>query len=257
MLSCLPFLENLELREFETRQYSPLPGSLEEWSAVISTAGRLRRLVLPTLLIVNPAMSRSLLNPELPGSASDKEADSRLVDDSQRLRRIGNYFFLITLASTPYRNEELQRRKADAEKDRELFRELYGKASAYASDVTKENNETPRASNSCGKPRQEVEKWKSLCNMLTTRDQRTDDEVRRKAALELELREENARLKERLEGLEKACDRMEDVLDELAEDESPPADRVSLSSLRSARTTTAIFTRIYKKQSRDTACLTC
>ena len=38
-------------------------------------------------------------------------------------------------------NEELQRRKIDAEKDRELFRELYGKASSHVSEVTKENNE--------------------------------------------------------------------------------------------------------------------
>lgn len=36
--------------------------------------------------------------------------------------------------------DELQRRKADAEKDRELFRELYNKASAHAGDVSREND---------------------------------------------------------------------------------------------------------------------
>ena len=104
-------------------------------------------------------------------------------------------------------NEELQRRKADAEKDRDLFRDLYSRASAHASDVTRENNElSERASIAEGQVREglamirgtynqkirlleeEVEKWKGLCHISTTKDERTGDELRRRAALEPELR---------------------------------------------------------------------
>ena len=44
------------------------------------------------------------------------------------------------LAQLRATNEELQRRRLEAEKDRDLFRELYGKASAHASSVSAENN---------------------------------------------------------------------------------------------------------------------
>ena len=39
-----------------------------------------------------------------------------------------------TLAQLRATNEELQRRRAEAEKDRDLFRDLYSKASAHASE---------------------------------------------------------------------------------------------------------------------------
>jgi len=135
-------------------------------------------------------------------------------------------------------NAELERRKADAEKDRDLFRDLYGKASAHASEVTKENNELQeRLTLAEGQVREglgmmkgmyeerirrleaESQKWKGLCEVLTKRDERTDDEVRRRAALEPELRAENARLKEELEKLGKDYHKMEDVLEQLAEQE--------------------------------------
>ena len=54
-------------------------------------------------------------------------------------------------------NAELQRRHADAEKDRDLFRDLYGKASAHASAVSAENNElSERAALAEGQAREGV-----------------------------------------------------------------------------------------------------
>ncbi|RPD77213.1 hypothetical protein L226DRAFT_533217 [Lentinus tigrinus ALCF2SS1-7] len=133
------------------------------------------------------------------------------------------------LAQLRATNEELQRRRMDAEKDRDLFRDLYGKASAHASSVTAENNELiERTALAEGQARdgvamlkstyeerirlleQEVLRWKSQCQVLTDRDSRMDDEIRRRAALEPELRAENERLREQIENFfEEEYDRME------------------------------------------------
>ncbi|KZT09582.1 uncharacterized protein LAESUDRAFT_511729 [Laetiporus sulphureus 93-53] len=119
--------------------------------------------------------------------------------------------------------EELQKGKADAEKDRELFRNLYGKASVHASDVSKERDELQRQLDLTagqlkdGLPmvkgmfkdhnarlQQEVEKLKALCKVLMDKDERTNDDVRRRAALEPMLREENEKLKKEIEELKVA-----------------------------------------------------
>ena len=137
-----------------------------------------------------------------------------------------------TLAQLRATNEELQRRRAEAEKDRDLFRDLYSKASAHASEVTKENNElAERAALAEAQARdgvsmikatfearirsleQEAERWKGQVHVLTERDGRMDDEFRRRAALEPELRAENARLRERLDHLEEDYGRMERLLE--------------------------------------------
>ena len=137
-----------------------------------------------------------------------------------------------TLAQLRATNEELQRRRAEAEKDRDLFRDLYSKASAHASEVTKENNElAERAALAEAQARdgvsmikatfeervrlldQEVERWKGQVRVLTERDGRMDDEIRRRAALEPELRAENARLREQLDHLEEDYGRMERLLE--------------------------------------------
>ncbi|KAI0354268.1 hypothetical protein OH77DRAFT_524369 [Trametes cingulata] len=129
-------------------------------------------------------------------------------------------------------NEELQRRKAEAEKDRDLFRDLYNKASAHASEVTKENNELlERAELAEGQARDglamikatyeerarraesEALRWKTQYEIIVQRDTRTDDEVRRRAALEPELRLEVARLQEKLDNLEEDYRRMEGLLE--------------------------------------------
>ena len=136
------------------------------------------------------------------------------------------------LAQLRTANEELQRRRAEAEKDRDLFRDLYGKASAHASAVSAENNElSERAALAEGQARdgvamlkatyeervrlleQEVARWKGQCRVLTERDSRMDDDIRRRAALEPELRAENEQLREQLERLEEDYARLEGLLD--------------------------------------------
>ncbi|CAL1698270.1 unnamed protein product [Somion occarium] len=131
-------------------------------------------------------------------------------------------------------NEELQRRKVDAEKDRELFRELYGKASAHVSEVSKENNELhERVSLLEGKVKdglqlirgtyesrvrlleEEVKKWKGMYEILMARDRKMQgDELRRRAAVEPELRAENVKLREELEILTEDYEKMEKELEE-------------------------------------------
>lgn len=132
-------------------------------------------------------------------------------------------------------NEDLQKRRAEAEKDRDLFRDLYSKASMHASEVSKENNElAERAALAEAQARdglamlkatyegrvrlleQEVERWKGQVHVLTERDRRMDDELRRRAALEPELRAENLRLRERLNSLEEGYRRMEGTLEGLS-----------------------------------------
>ncbi|OCH92575.1 hypothetical protein OBBRIDRAFT_702840, partial [Obba rivulosa] len=114
-------------------------------------------------------------------------------------------------------NEELQRRKADAEKDRDLFRDLYNKASVHASEVAKENNELlERAMLAEGqvqdglammkgmyedcirKLQEEAQHWKALYEVIATRDAKMNDEIRRRAALEPVLSVENRRLREEI-----------------------------------------------------------
>lgn len=136
------------------------------------------------------------------------------------------------LAQSRAVNEELQRRRAEAEKDRDLFRTLYGSASTHACSVTSENNQLERrATLAEGQARdgvamlkatyeerihlleQEVARWKSQCHILTERDSRMDDDIRKRAALEPELRAENEKLREQLERLEEDYARLEGLLD--------------------------------------------
>ena len=136
-------------------------------------------------------------------------------------------------------NEDLQRRKADAEKDRELFRDLYNKASAHASDVTKENNELlERAALAEGqvkegivmiretyelrvrKQAEEIKKLEGLNAILTARDVQTQGEsIRRRAAEEEGLRNENQRLRAEMAQLRMDYNRMERLLEQLGEQE--------------------------------------
>ena len=133
-----------------------------------------------------------------------------------------------TLAQLRSVNETLQKRKAEAEKDRDLFRDLYSKASLHASEVSKENNElTERATLAETQARdglamikgtyeerirlleQEVERWKGQVHVMTERDKRMNDELRLRAALEPELRTQNMWLRGQLDSLEEEYRRME------------------------------------------------
>ena len=144
-----------------------------------------------------------------------------------------------TLAELHSMNEDLQKRKADAEKDRDLFRDLYSRASLHASEVSKENNElTERATLAETQAHdgvamvkatyeerlrlleQEVERWKGQVHVLTERDRRMDDELRRRAALEPELRRENARLREQLIALEEDYRRVEGTLEDFTREDA-------------------------------------
>jgi ABC-type Na+ efflux pump permease subunit len=145
----------------------------------------------------------------------------------------------ITIAQLRTANEELQRRKADAEKDRELFRDLYNRASAHASDVSKENAELlerttlaeSRVRDGLTMIRQtyegrvlklqdEVDRLTKLNAILTVKDLKTNaDDVRRRAAEEVNLRADNQRLRAELAELRLDYDRMEMLLGQLGEEE--------------------------------------
>ncbi|KAI0633003.1 hypothetical protein C8Q77DRAFT_1031988, partial [Trametes polyzona] len=150
------------------------------------------------------------------------------------------------LAQLRATNAELQRRKADAEKDRELFRDLYGRASAHASAVSAENNALlARAERAEGQARdglalvratydarvREAEaaaaRWRAQYEVLVRRDARTDDEVRRRAALEPELRAEVEVLRERLEAMEEDYARMESLLEGLTKEQVKEAEELA------------------------------
>ncbi|KAI0772433.1 hypothetical protein BD413DRAFT_42765 [Trametes elegans] len=152
----------------------------------------------------------------------------------------------LKLAQLRAENEELQRRKAEAEKDRNLFRDLYGKASAHASEVTKENHQLlERAELAEGQARdglamiratyeervrraeEEATRWKAQYQLLTERDTRTDDEVRKRAALEPELRAEVARLQERLGNLEEDYRRLEGVLEGMTKEQAEETEELA------------------------------
>ncbi|CDO68756.1 hypothetical protein BN946_scf184989.g22 [Trametes cinnabarina] len=152
----------------------------------------------------------------------------------------------VKLAQLRAENEELQRRKADAEKDRDLFRDLYGKASSHASEVSKENNELlERAELAEGQARdglamiratyeervrraeEDAARWKAQYQLLLERDARMDDDIRRRAALEPELRAEVARLREELDSLEEDYKRMEGVLEGLTKEQVEETDEIA------------------------------
>ncbi|KAH8079819.1 hypothetical protein BXZ70DRAFT_901561 [Cristinia sonorae] len=136
-------------------------------------------------------------------------------------------------------NELLRVQKATVENDLELFRNMYGKASAHVSEVTAENNTLEeRATLAEGQARdgiamvkatyeariqrleEEVEKWKGLYEVLLLKDTRTNgDEIRRRAALEGELEIENQDLRKELELLREDYEKMEAVLEQLGEQE--------------------------------------
>ncbi|EPS98917.1 hypothetical protein FOMPIDRAFT_1061115 [Fomitopsis schrenkii] len=146
----------------------------------------------------------------------------------------------VTVAQLQAVNEELRRKVLDAEKDRDLFRDMYSKASAHVGEVSKENNELlERVERAEGQVQDglrmikgtyqervrvleaEVERWKGQAALLTARDRRTleNEELRRRAGMEPELRAENERLKEELKKLREDYDRLEGRLTQIGEQE--------------------------------------
>lgn len=145
----------------------------------------------------------------------------------------------ITLEQLRRTNEELQRRKVDAEKDREFFRDLYNTASSHVSEVAKENSSLQERverletqlreglamvrstyESQIKELEGERERWKALYEILQVRDRKTNgDEIRRKAACEGELRRENQSLKLQLQILREDYENMEAAFDRLDEKE--------------------------------------
>ena len=110
--------------------------------------------------------------------------------------------------------QEWERRLKDAEEDRDLCKKLYSEASTHAQRLARENTELEeRAQRAEGQVKEglamvrgtfaqqvkaaqaESERWRGVCKVLKDAAERTDDEVRRRAALEPALQEENARLR--------------------------------------------------------------
>ncbi|KAI0652056.1 hypothetical protein C8Q79DRAFT_1005287 [Trametes meyenii] len=127
--------------------------------------------------------------------------------------------------------KDWERRFKYAESDRDLFKNLYSEASTHAARLAKENAEleerAARAESQvrdglamvrgtfeaqAAKLRGEVEKWQGLCKVLQEKDKRTDDEVRRRAALEPQLREENERLLREAEIVRSDMEKMADII---------------------------------------------
>ncbi|KAL5523990.1 hypothetical protein ACEPAG_8163 [Sanghuangporus baumii] len=117
----------------------------------------------------------------------------------------------------------LKMNRDDATKQAEIFREMYGKASSFADEKKQENNELlERAKRAEGqatigvdfirkqyavqerKLKEELEQQQILVKILTIKDRRTGDEVRRRAALEPELRDKIDDLKEEIAELKTA-----------------------------------------------------
>ncbi|KAL5507070.1 hypothetical protein ACEPAH_6526 [Sanghuangporus vaninii] len=117
----------------------------------------------------------------------------------------------------------LKMSRDDATKQAEIFREMYGKASSFADEKKQENNELlERAKRAEGqatigvdfirkqyavqerKLREELRQQRILVKILTIKDRRTGDEVRRRAALEPELHNKIDDLKEEIAELKTA-----------------------------------------------------
>ncbi|KAH9898194.1 hypothetical protein C8Q73DRAFT_683976 [Cubamyces lactineus] len=127
--------------------------------------------------------------------------------------------------------KEWEQRYKYLEGDRDLFKNLYSEASTHAARLGKENLVLEeRATVAEGqtrdglamirgtfeaqvrKLREEVAKWQGLCKVLQTKDERTNDELRRRAALEPDLRVENERLKQEAEIVREDMERMAQVI---------------------------------------------
>jgi len=140
----------------------------------------------------------------------------------------------VTLDTLRATNAELQRRKTDAERDRDLFRELYNKASVYASEVSKENDsllERVSIAESQAKDgvqmvrttyearistlQTELTRARKMGAIMAARDTKmAGEEIRRRAAEGLELKEENEKLRDELKELKEAQERLLLALDD-------------------------------------------
>ncbi|KAL6310154.1 hypothetical protein BKA93DRAFT_821209 [Sparassis latifolia] len=137
--------------------------------------------------------------------------------------------------------EASQRAKADAEELRDLFQKQYNMASSYTSDVDAKNKELELELNisksqvldglamvkglyieQIKKLQEELDKWKGRSKIVMEKDERTNDKIRRQAALEPQLREENEQLKIALEKAKASCRDVQEALRQLSHDAASP-----------------------------------
>ncbi|KAM6494626.1 hypothetical protein JOM56_009249 [Amanita muscaria] len=146
--------------------------------------------------------------------------------------------------------ETTAKAKEDAIKESNFFREQYGRASAFVTSVRDENVELEKRAkiaedqaksgvamvkvtfeSRIKELEQHVEKWQMMATFLIQKDQRTDnDELRRRAAEEPELRERCKTQEEDIFALNSEIIQLEDELklrDKLVEDWKQDADRLA------------------------------
>ncbi|KAI0778388.1 hypothetical protein BD413DRAFT_508860 [Trametes elegans] len=133
--------------------------------------------------------------------------------------------------------QEWERRLKYAESDRDLFKDLYSEASTHASRLAKENAELEERARlaegqvqdglamirgtfeqQARRLREEAERWQAQYKLLRTRDERTDDEVRARAALEPQLRAENERLRGEAEILRGDMEKMASIIAQMSDE---------------------------------------
>ncbi|RPD57025.1 hypothetical protein L227DRAFT_236285 [Lentinus tigrinus ALCF2SS1-6] len=126
-------------------------------------------------------------------------------------------------------------RLKDTEEHRDLYKKLFDDASTNAQRLAKENRALEeRAVLAEGQVeqglamvrgtheqevrmlRKEVEKWKGLCQVLTEKDERTNDDVRKRAALMPTLQGENVRLRVDLQIARREITKLKEVLEDMA-----------------------------------------
>jgi len=134
--------------------------------------------------------------------------------------------------------ESALHKKVDAEKDRDFFREQYAKASGFVSSVRDENSDLEKrikiaeeqAHHGVGLVKatfelrvktleEDAKSWRKMAEFLMEKDQRTNnDELRRRAASEPELRTQCERQQRALAADEDRIEQLELLLEEKASD---------------------------------------
>ena len=141
--------------------------------------------------------------------------------------------------------DALTKGKKQAEQDREFIREQYANASAYVTAIREENldlEERVKIAEEQAKSgveglkdmydvhlktlEKDVRWWRRLAEFAVEKDSRTNDEIRQRAAVEPELRELCGRLRRALREERGKCERYEEELSALREENARLVGRV-------------------------------
>ncbi|TBU34708.1 hypothetical protein BD311DRAFT_682810 [Dichomitus squalens] len=131
--------------------------------------------------------------------------------------------------------QECERRVKRAEDDRDLFKKLYDEASTHAQRLAKENIELEEGrqraedraqagvamvratfSEQAKALQSEIEQLRVLNKILTDKDERTNDEVRARAAREPELQEENVKLRVEYQDMKREMQKMSAIIAQMS-----------------------------------------